>query len=94
MYTLRICKREPMELEAIIAMSVPSLPSRGETFVAAGGSALIDEGCNCCDRDCISFSSGVEGLGDIIRTDGATEWKYVFQRPISGTRHLRELQCY
>jgi hypothetical protein len=42
--------------------------------------ALIDEGCNCCDRDCVSFSSGVEGLGDIniIRTDGATEWRYVF----------------
>jgi hypothetical protein len=58
------------------------------------GPLLIDEGCNCCDRDCISFSSGVEGLGDIIRTDGATEWKYVFQRPISRTRHLRELQCY
>jgi hypothetical protein len=33
--------------------------------VAAAGFPLIDEDCNCCDRDCISFSSGVEGLGDI-----------------------------
>jgi hypothetical protein len=34
------------------------------------------------------------GLGESSSgTDGATEWKYVFQRPISGTRHLRELQC-
>ena len=38
---------------------------------------------------------GVRGLGDIIvRTDGTTEWKYVSQRPISRTRHLRGLQCY
>jgi hypothetical protein len=38
---------------------------------------------------------GGEGLGDIIiRTDGTTEWKYVSQRPISRTRHLRGLQCY
>jgi hypothetical protein len=66
-------------------------PSLSAAFMAAAGSALI--GWNCCDRNCISFSSGGEGLGDIIRTDGATEWKYVFQRPISRTRHLRELQC-
>jgi hypothetical protein len=65
----------------------PSLPS---AFMAAAGSALI--GWNCCDRNCISFSSGGEGLGDIIiRTD--VELKYVFQRPISRTGHLRELQC-
>ena len=43
----------------------PSLPS---AFMAAAGSALI--GWNCCDGNCISFSSGGEGLGDIIiRTD-------------------------
>jgi hypothetical protein len=36
--------------------------------MAAAGSALI--GWNWCDRNCISFSSGGEGLGDIIiRTD-------------------------
>ena len=36
--------------------------------MAPAGSPLI--GWNCCDRNCISFSSGGEGPGDIIiRTD-------------------------
>jgi hypothetical protein len=77
------------DLDRLARMYTPRMRQK----VAAAGSPLIDEGCNCCDRDCISFLSGVEGLGVIIRTDGATEWKYVFQRPISRTRHLRELQC-
>jgi hypothetical protein len=43
-------------------------PSLLSAFMAAAGSPLI--GWNCCDRNCISFSSGGEGLGDtIIRTD-------------------------
>jgi hypothetical protein len=48
-----------------IQSGVPMYSLRLRQKVAAAGVPLIDEDCNCCDRDCISFSRGVEGLGDI-----------------------------
>src|ERR1700722_4517287 len=52
-------KREAMELEVIIATSIPLYSLR----MAAAGSPLI--GWNCCDRNCISFSSGGERLSGL-----------------------------
>jgi hypothetical protein len=39
--------------------------------VAAAGVPLIDEDCNCCGPDRISFSRGVRAWAIFTRTDGA-----------------------